>query len=85
MVNWNNQNDNRGYSGANFSFLWSFIRALFIHKDSQPSSNSGEEDSGGGEIYGENIRNIWFANDPVIEERNYLAVQSGMRYAIYMC
>jgi hypothetical protein len=86
MVNRSNGNDNRGYSGG-FSYLWSFIKPFLINSDSQPSSNNGEEVDGGGirrEIYGTNTRDIWFANDPATAERNYLAVQSSMRYVIYM-
>jgi hypothetical protein len=86
MVNSNNGNGSRGYSGG-FSYLWSLFKAFLITNDTQPSTNTGEEDDGGGirrEIYGDNTRNIWFANDPAIAEKNYLAVQSSMRYAIYM-
>jgi len=98
MVNMRNGDGNMGYSGANFGGLWfllkaplSAILACFINSDSQASSMSGEEDEGEGErveIYGDNRRNarlrLWFANDPDIAERNYLAVQSSMRYAIHM-
>jgi hypothetical protein len=86
MVNRSNGNDNRGYSSG-FSYLWSFIKAFLVNNDSQPSSNNGEEDDGGRirrEMYGDNIRNIWFSHDPAIAERNYLAVQSSMIYFIYM-
>jgi hypothetical protein len=57
---------NRGYSG-DFNYLWLFIKDFFINNDSQPSSNTGDEDDGGGiriKIYGDNIINIWFSNDP---------------------
>lgn len=99
MGNRREGNGNRGYSVANFGCLWFMMKApllaisaCFINNDSQASSMTEEEEEGGdwdsAEIYGDNRRNarlrLWFANDPDLTERNYLAVQSSMRYAIHM-
>lgn len=93
-VNRINGSGNMGYSRANLGGLWflmkaplSAILACFINNDSQASSMSGEEEEAGRlELYGDNRRpqQLWFANDLDIAERNYLAVQSSMRYAIQM-
>lgn len=93
-INGNGNMGNMGYSGANLGGLWFFMKAplsailaCFINNDSQASSMRGEEEEAGRvELYGDNRRQqqLWFANDLDIAERNYLAVQSSMRYAIQM-
>lgn len=83
-------NNVRGGGGGGFSF-WLLMKAPLsclapLINHSQSSSNNGEEEENisGGEENGRDPQQIWFANDPAMAERNYLAVQNSMRYVIYM-